>query len=540
MSDAPTPPLATPAPPSLPARWAPYVGTLGVFLGGGLATLNGRLITVGLPDLRGALGLGFDAAAWIPTAYNMALMFMGPFSVYLGASLGIRRVLLPAAAIFILCTLLLPFSPNLGVMLALQVISGLASGTFYPLTLSFALRALPPSLSIYAIAVYSVDILGATNLAVPLEAQFMEHLSWHWIFWFSGLVTPLMMLCIYWAIPHPPPQPGPEQPISWQGFLFAALGLSLIYGAIDQGERLDWLNSGVIVAMLVTAGFLIAATAIRRWIVPNPMVHLHFLLKRNVLIIGTSLFSFRLMILAVAILIPGYLGAIQGYRPLETGRVLIWVVIPQVVVGPLTAWVLKRFDARLVLAFGFSIVAAACLMNARLTSAWADVDFRTSQLVLGCGLSITFVSVIGCVLHQNIETGAIFHPVHLLTFSAYLQTVRLLGGEAGTGLMNRILAVHEQFHSNIIGQNVDLGNWVTGDRLTQLTGGLFPGSAGLDEAQARAASVLGQQVKAQATTLAYADAFTACAFVAAAAMILVAFMKPMQIGFALPSPPKQA
>src|ERR1700755_2039934 len=79
----------------------PYVGTVGVFFGAGIATLNGRLISVGLPDLRGALGLGIDDASWIPTAYNMALMFMGPFSVYLGGLLGVRRVLLLSAPIFI-------------------------------------------------------------------------------------------------------------------------------------------------------------------------------------------------------------------------------------------------------------------------------------------------------------------------------------------------------------------------------------------------------------------------------------------------------
>ena len=120
----------------------PYVGTLGVFLGAGIVTLNGRLISVGLPDLRGAMGLGIDDASWIPTAYNMALMFMGPFSVYLGGLLGPRRVLLYSGTVFILCSILLPMSPNLRVMLCLQVVSGLASGTFYPLTLSYALRAL--------------------------------------------------------------------------------------------------------------------------------------------------------------------------------------------------------------------------------------------------------------------------------------------------------------------------------------------------------------------------------------------------------------
>ena len=52
---------------------------------------NGRLISVGLPDLRGALGLGVDEASWIPTAYNMAMMFIGPFSVFLGGLLGVRQ-----------------------------------------------------------------------------------------------------------------------------------------------------------------------------------------------------------------------------------------------------------------------------------------------------------------------------------------------------------------------------------------------------------------------------------------------------------------
>src|SRR6185503_3030097 len=135
----------------------PYVGTFGVFLGAGIATLNGRMISVGLPDLRGAMGFGFDEASWITTAYNMALMFIGPFSVFLGAMLGARRVLLYSRTIFVLCSILLPFSPSLRVMLGLQVISGLASGTFYPLTLAYALTALPVRYVLFAIGVYAMD-----------------------------------------------------------------------------------------------------------------------------------------------------------------------------------------------------------------------------------------------------------------------------------------------------------------------------------------------------------------------------------------------
>src|SRR6266705_2117480 len=181
-----------PAPQAKPGINPIYVGTLGVFLGAGISTLSGRLISVGLADLRGALGFGFDEAAWITTAYNMAQIFMGPFSVFLGGLLGVRRVLLFSGTVFVIVSLLLPFSPSLSVMLFLQVVSGLSSGTFYPLTMSYALRNLPLRYTIYGIGVYSIDILAATSLAVPLEAWYVEHLSWRWLFWHSALVTPLM------------------------------------------------------------------------------------------------------------------------------------------------------------------------------------------------------------------------------------------------------------------------------------------------------------------------------------------------------------
>ncbi len=134
----------------------PYAGILGVFLGAMTATLNGRLVSVGLPDLRGALGLGFDEASWIPTALNMGTIFIGVFAVFLAAAYGIRRVLLISGAVFTLTSLLLPFSPTLAVLLVLQAVAGLSSGSFYSLTLTFVARSLPPKLIIFGIAAYAL------------------------------------------------------------------------------------------------------------------------------------------------------------------------------------------------------------------------------------------------------------------------------------------------------------------------------------------------------------------------------------------------
>ena len=102
------PPSSTTPPPPSVITTHPVLGVFGVLLGAMIATCTGRLISVGLADLRGYLHLGFDEASWIGTAFNAAMMFIGPFSVYLGGLLGARRVLLACAAAFTLISLLAP------------------------------------------------------------------------------------------------------------------------------------------------------------------------------------------------------------------------------------------------------------------------------------------------------------------------------------------------------------------------------------------------------------------------------------------------
>jgi len=91
--------------------------------------------------------------------------------------------------------------------------------------------------------------------------------------------------------------------------------------------------------------------------------------------------------------------------------------------------------------------------------------------------------------------------------------------------------VRERFHSNMIGLHVDAGNSLLSERLNALAHSIFPNSVGTEEAQQRAAVALGGQIKLQAYALAYSDGYLTIALVAALAIILIAFMKPMKIYF---------
>jgi DHA2 family multidrug resistance protein len=512
-----------------------YVATAGVFLGAGIVSLSQRLLSVGLADLRGALGLGFDEAAWIPTASNMCQMFMGPFSVYLGALLGVRRVLLTAAPIYAAASFLLPFSDSYPAILTLQVIIGLSSGTFYPLSLSYALAKLPPKYVVYAIGAYSMEILVTLSLATPLEAWFMEHASYRWIFWAGPLLALAMTLAIYSAIPNAAPPAGPKPRLSFRAFLYASVGLSLVYGTLEQGERLDWLGSGTIVAMLASGGFLLLAAAVRRAIAPNPVMNLRFLLDRNTLILGLGLSTVRFLLLAMVFLVPGFLGSVQGYRALETGHVLTQACVPLLLAGALATLLMRRIDARIVSATGLLLVGASALLNSSLTSAWVDQDFQASQILLASGLAFALAAEIGLIGQQVPASGALGSPLNVLTLAAFFQTVRLFGGQFGTVLMQRFVAQRELFHSNRLGYNLQVGDFLGDERLRALSAGVLSASQGIEEAQARAAGLLGAQVRQQAYTVAYSDAFILVALVCLGFMLVLPLMKPLKVYSASPT-----
>src|ERR1700683_3881150 len=103
---------------------SPLLGILGVVTGAGVVTLTSRMISLGLPDLKGHLGFGYDEGAWIGTAFDVGLMFIGPFTVYLGGLIAPRRILLTSAALFTLLSVSLPFIHDYALVIVALCLAG--------------------------------------------------------------------------------------------------------------------------------------------------------------------------------------------------------------------------------------------------------------------------------------------------------------------------------------------------------------------------------------------------------------------------------
>src|SRR6267154_1995768 len=518
----------------------PLLGILGVVTGAGVVTLTSRMISLGLPDFRGLHGFGFDESAWISTAFDVGLMFIGPFTVYLGGLIGPRRILLTAAMLFTVLFIFLPFGHCYSLVIAMVLLGGLTSGTFYPLTLTFALRTIPLRYLPFTLALYATFVDGAVNIAPSFYGWYRDHLSSNWMFWNSALITPVMMICIYYGIPKASSAKKSGKAPSFAGFLYASAGLSMLLAACEQGERLDWWRSGVFNALFAGGAFLLLCALVRRLRSPNRLVALPYLRKWNTVLLGLLLFWFRFTLCTTIILVPQAL-AIRGFEPEQIGPAVIWSALPLLPLAYTAALLLlRKFDPRLLFAIGLACTAFAAWLNSEYSSTWAAENFYRTELLTGVGQGFAFIGLVGCIVLQAIFAGALAKPEWVLTFSAFFHTIRIFGGTAGALYMGHFVAQREKLHSNLLGLHVSNGDWLTGQNIHAMTAGLYAKSSGLATAGARAVDLIAARVRLQAYSLSIIDGFLLIAWSCVCALLLVALLRKSPLSYGELSTIRQA
>ena len=156
------------------------------------------------------------------------------------------------------------------------------------------------------------------------------------------------------------------------------------------------------------------------------------------MLLALVLVSFRFVMLATVVSIPSFLGSVRGFLPLQEAS--------SAVLGgaaSICAWhggdgADAQIDPRLILTAGFGLVGIACLLNSRVTSVWAGPNFSMSQAVMAIGLALAFNSMVGSIVLEVIDTGALTRPVDVLTFAGFFQVTRLFGGEWGSAFMGTL------------------------------------------------------------------------------------------------------
>ena len=499
-----------------------------VLLGAFLANFDSRLTTVGLPDLRGAFSLGFDEGAWLSTAGIGSQILIAPAVAWLATVFGLRRVLGIPSLVYALISLVIPFVHDYPTLMALSIVHGMLLGAFVPATLMIILRNLPIRWWLPAISIYAIRVGFSLDTSSSLVGFYVDHLGWQWIYWQSVLVAPLMGLMVYLGTPKEPVNRELLRHADWGGMLLLGASVSMIYAGLDQGNRLDWLESGTVMALLIGGGVLFLGFMINETLVRQPWAHFNVLFSRNIGLSLLAILLYTLTSLSNSSLVPNFLIVVASMRPEQSGVLLLtYGALPFFVLVPISIYLLRHFDPRTVVVLGFSAFAAANLLGTQLSHEWAREDFVGVVLLQSVGQAFTLLPIIILVL-SNVD------PSRATAIAAYIQIMRLGGAEIGVALMGTWLRVREQIHSHYLGLHIESGSFDVTRLLKQL--GEYFASHGVGAAPARALGTLAARVQREANVLAYIDGFWLCFWLAMAALFCVALITRAPPGPFTPAP----
>jgi DHA2 family multidrug resistance protein len=491
----------------------------GALIGAFMAVLNIQVTNSSLPDIEGGIGTGGVNGAWISTAYLIGEIIVIPMTDFLSRVFSLRRYLIANTALFLLLSAACGQAHSLPEMIVLRALQGFFGGVMIPLAFTIIVAMLPPSKRALGFAGFAITATFAPAIGPTIGGWLTDNYGWPTIFYMNLVPGAVMLSALIYALPRSQPQPGLLRQGDWFGIALMAIGLAAFQTVLDDGNVYDWFGSPYIVKLSLVSTAALCAFFVIELVRKEPLIRLRLLARRNFGFGTLSNFLLGFALYGSTYLLPQYLAVSQGFDAQQSGEVMAWTGVPQLIVIPFVPLLMRRLDARLLVGVGLTIFAASCFMDLHL-----DADYGGPQLLIpdatrafGQALVLTPLAAITMIGITPDEAGAA---------SGLFNMMRNLGGAIGTAAIETFFTKREQYHSFVINSHVSRLQPATQSRLAALQH-YFMAHGLPDPAAAmhRAVIAVGDAIHAQATLMGYADCFGLLGAVLIGAVASVAVLR---------------
>jgi MFS transporter, DHA2 family, multidrug resistance protein len=478
-----------------------WIAVLAAMIGAFMAILNIQITNASLLNIEGGIGTGVDNGSWISTSYLIGEIVVIPLTDYLSRVFSFRNIMIAHATLFAAFSVACAFTHDLPSMIAMRGLQGFFGGVLIPMAFTLVFTKLPKAQQPIGLAMFALAVTFAPAIGPTIGGYLTENYGWQTIFFVNVLPTAVMVTTLYLTLERAPMQLKLLREGDWLGIATMAIGLSALQAVLEEGNKDDWFGSPFIVKLAVIAAVSLSAFVVIELTVEKPLVRLRLLTRRSfgfgtlsAVFVGFALFG-------SVYLLPAYLGQVQRYNAEQIGMVLAWTGLPQLILIPLVPKLMQRFDARYIAFLGMVLFAISSFMNIEMSLDYAGDQLFVPNIVRAIGQALMLAPL------SAVSLGSVA-PQDAAAASGISNMMRNLGGAIGTALLATIVTKREQFHSNIIGQSVDLGREEVRTRIAQLTDYFIAhGMTDPTGARHQAIVALGNIVKRQALVMGFSDTF---------------------------------
>jgi EmrB/QacA subfamily drug resistance transporter len=385
-------------------------------------------VPLATPEVVRAFSAPLDVAQWLLTANILPLAALMVFGGRLGDLLGLRRVFLAGALIFLCSTALAGAAQDIDWMIAVRATQGIGAALMMPTAMAIVSAVFPAerrgsALGILAGASAFFAALG------PVLGGVLTGIDWRLVFLVNVPLAAAAIGLALWATPALAPS-GARRSVDYAGASSFGIGIAALVFGLSQGEPQGWGSPGTLIPLAVG----LVALALFVWIenrVAEPLLEFRLFRHLNFLAANISQVLAGMIELGLGFLLPFYLLLVIGVDPTVAGIALIPGTIPIILVGPLAGRAFDRFGGRIPLAAGFVVLA---LSGIALSVGAADATVGAlipGLLLQGVGL--------GIVLTVNDPTGLTAVPDEDSGQAAgMINTAEQLGGALGIATLTAV------------------------------------------------------------------------------------------------------
>jgi DHA2 family multidrug resistance protein len=503
----------------------PWVIAIVVALASFMEVLDTTIANVALPYIAGGMGVSEDEASWVVTTYLVSNAIILTASSFLARMLGRKTFFLICLGLFTLSSLLSGVAPNLQMLLLFRVLQGFGGGGMVPVAQSILADSFPPEKRGQAFALFGVAVVVAPVVGPTLGGWISDNWSWQWDFLINVPVGVLAMALIAVMLREPERQHARQQGHGFDviGFVLVATFLGALEVVLDRGLEDDWFASPFIVTFSIVCA--VAFVLMIPWEMRhrNPMIDLKMVATRQFGAAFVVMLATGAILLATTQFLPQLVQQNFGYTATWAGLLLspggLVTMLMMFAVGRLAAKVQPKY----LIIVGAVLIAVSMY---QMTNVYGDLGFwymAQSRMLLGVGLPLIFIPIM-TASYDGIPQSKTDQA------SALINAARNTGGSIGVSIISNVLTHREQFHQSRLVESVLPSSVQYQDTLHRLTDYFVAQGNSLLQAQQQAIQWIGAQVQAQASFLAYMDAFWVLMLISLAMVPLALTLRKVKLG----------
>jgi MFS transporter, DHA2 family, multidrug resistance protein len=503
----------------------PWVIAVVVALASFMEVLDTTIANVALPYIAGGMGVSEDEASWVVTTYLVSNAIILTASSFLARMLGRKTFFLICLGLFTLSSLLSGVAPNLQLLLLFRILQGFGGGGMVPVAQSILADSFPAEKRGQAFALFGVAVVVAPVVGPTLGGWISDNWSWQWDFLINVPVGVLAMALIAVLLREPKREQARQQGYGFDviGFVLVATFLGALEVVLDRGLEDDWFASPFIVtfSIICAAAFVLMIPWEMRH--RNPMIDLKMVATRQFGAAFVVMLATGAILLATTQFLPQLVQQNFGYTATWAGLLLspggLVTMVMMFAVGRLAAKVQPKY----LIIVGAVFIAVSMY---QMTNVYGDLGFwymAQSRMLLGVGLPLIFIPIM-TASYDGIPQSKTDQA------SALINAARNTGGSIGVSIISNVLTHREQFHQNRLVESVLPSSVQYQDTLHRMTDYFVAQGNSLLQAQQQATQWLGQQVQAQASFIAYMDAFWVLTLISLAMVPLALTLRKVKLG----------